>query len=130
MESELAEAVPGTVVMTCRGGLSWDEREHLAARVDDYLADRAPLSGLVLDLGGVDYVNSAGLGALFQVLRTVRQRGGRLALVNVPPTIQRVLTTAGMNRLTYLGRDVADALEWLVASDVTPPSMPDGVSSR
>jgi anti-anti-sigma factor len=110
---ELHEASPGYAVLTCRGGLSWEEREHLAATVEQYLIGRASLRGLVLNLAEVEFVNSAGLGALFQVVQRVRSREGVLAFAAVPPMIHRLLMTVGLGRLARFGRDVAEALDLL-----------------
>jgi anti-anti-sigma factor len=117
---ELHEASPGYLVLTCRGGLSWEEREHLAATVEQSLVARTALRGLVLDLGAVDFVNSAGLGALFQVAQRIRSRGGQLAFASVPPAIQRLLTTVGMSRLAVFGRDLTEALTLLAQTEAPP----------
>jgi anti-anti-sigma factor len=125
---ELREASPGYLVLTCRGGLSWEEREHLAATVEQYLVGRPSLHGMVLDMGAVEYVNSAGLGALFQVVQRVRSRGAQLAFANVPPAIHRLLTTVGMVRLAAIAPDTDAALIQLAqsaagaTSDNSPPS--------
>jgi anti-anti-sigma factor len=119
LKFELREAGPGCLVLTCHGGLSWEDRELLAASVEQYLTGRDTVHGLVLDMAAVEFVNSAGLGALFQLIQRLRGRGARLAFANVPPTIHRVLMTVGMVRLAAFGRDVPDALALL-----NPPAAP------
>ena len=113
MKFELREATPGYLVLTCRGGLSWEDRELLAASVEQHLVGGNNLHGLVLDMSGVEFVNSAGLGALFQLIQRLRGRGGSLAFAGVPPTIGRLLTTVGMERLAEFGQDVPEALALL-----------------
>jgi anti-sigma B factor antagonist len=46
---------------------------------------------IVLDLGGVSYVDSAGLGQLVQIHATARNKGGRLLLVNVTKRLKDLL---------------------------------------
>lgn len=46
---------------------------------------------LVLDLGGVSYVDSAGLGQLVQVHATTKSNGGSLRLVNVTKRLKDLL---------------------------------------
>jgi anti-sigma B factor antagonist len=46
---------------------------------------------ILLDLGGVSYVDSAGLGELVQAYATTRNRGGALKLVNVTKRLQDLL---------------------------------------
>lgn len=46
---------------------------------------------LVLDLGGVSYVDSAGLGQLVQIHATTKSKGGSLRLVNVTKRLKDLL---------------------------------------
>jgi anti-sigma B factor antagonist len=46
---------------------------------------------LVLDLGGVSYVDSAGLGQLVQVYTTARHMGGALKLLGVTKRLKDLL---------------------------------------
>ncbi len=54
---------------------------------------------LVLDLAGVDFIDSTALGVLVQAERRVRERGGRIALVTTDPNIVRVLQITALDRL-------------------------------
>jgi anti-anti-sigma factor len=126
MRFDLRDASPGFAVLTCRGGLSWEDRELLAASVEQYLVGREHLRGLVLDMSAVDFVNSAGLGALFQLVQRLRSCGAHLAFASVPPAINRLLTTVGMQRLAKFGRDVSEALK-LIAQ---PPEQPEATADE
>jgi anti-sigma B factor antagonist len=46
---------------------------------------------LVLDLGGVSYVDSAGLGQLVQIHATTKGKGGALRLANVTKRLKDLL---------------------------------------
>lgn len=46
---------------------------------------------IVLDLGGVSYVDSAGLGQLVQIHATTKNKGGSLRLVNVTKRLKDLL---------------------------------------
>ena len=46
---------------------------------------------LVLDLGGVSYVDSAGLGQLVQIHATTKGKGGSLRLANVTKRLKDLL---------------------------------------
>lgn len=126
LKFELHEADPGLLVLTCRGDLSWEDRELLAASVEKHLAGRTSLRGLVLDMSEVGFVNSAGLGALFQLAQRLRGRGGQLAFANVPPPIRRLFSAVGMEHLAICGEDVPATLALL--SKATEPR-PAGAGS-
>lgn len=56
-----------------------------------------PAKSLVLSLAAIHVIDSAGVGGLVTILRTVRKGGGRLAFVGINP---QVLSVLEMIRLT------------------------------
>jgi anti-anti-sigma factor len=138
---EVRDAGDGCHVVRCHGGLSWDDREMLAASVADHLADSSSIRGVVLDFNATEYVNSAGLGALFQLVRWLRVREARLTFANVPPLLARLFRTVGLDSVGGLHDDVNSALaalrqsgpaasgeavadEWPRASEIIPANRP------
>jgi|GEM_PF-5184434 len=110
---ELRDLGPAGLVLRCQGGLSWEDRDLLAAQIEQHIQYRPGLPGVVFDLAGLEFINSAGLGALFQVNRRLRDRGARLAFANVPPMIVRMFRAVGLTRLCGLAETVEQALAWL-----------------
>jgi anti-sigma B factor antagonist len=68
-------------------------REALAAAV------RSGVGRLVVDLEGVTFVDSTGLGVLVAAKRTLDRRGGYLELVVSRPRVARVLRISGLDRV-------------------------------
>ena len=54
---------------------------------------------LVLDMAGIEFVDSSGLGALVGCLKAARQAGGDLRIANVGPQVRMVLQLTGMDRV-------------------------------
>jgi anti-sigma B factor antagonist len=54
---------------------------------------------VLLDLSGVDYIDSTRLGELISAHLTVTRRGARLKLVRTPPRVAALLTMAGLDRV-------------------------------
>ena len=50
---------------------------------------------LVVDLAGVDYISSAGLGVLFSLAKRMRQIDGALAICALSDQVRRVFELAG-----------------------------------
>ena len=63
---------------------------------------------LVLDLTGVDFVDSFGIGVVVGALKRVRQRDGDLALVCPEPRIRRVFELCDLDRVLPLHRSLGD----------------------
>jgi len=63
---------------------------------------------LVLDLSGVDFIDSFGLGVLIGSLKRVRLLGGDLRLVVTEPRVRRVLELCDLDRVFTLHYDLAD----------------------
>lgn len=105
----------GVLILTCHGDLSWEDREQLSACVERHFADTADVNGVIMDLSQVEHVNSAGLGALFQLTRLLRGRGGVLVLVNASDMLVRVFRTIGLDRLARISESVQTAAETLAA---------------
>jgi anti-sigma B factor antagonist len=54
---------------------------------------------IVIDLGGVEFLDSTGLGVLIGSLRRCRERGGELALAAPKETVQKVLNITGLDKV-------------------------------
>ena len=81
MPLEIAESVrEDVVILTLKGRLTLGEsnlvREKIAA------LSAAGKHNVVVDLGGVDYIDSTGLGILVICFTSLKKQGGALKLVN------------------------------------------------
>ena len=73
------------------------------------LARMASCHRLLIDLSGVSFVDSAGLGALIGGIRRTRELGGQVAVVCSRPTLSRLLRTTGFDRIVTVAETVAEA---------------------
>jgi anti-sigma B factor antagonist len=70
-------------------------------------------SRLVIDLSGVSFVDSAGLGALIGAVRRVHELGGKVAVAGPRPPLARLLRHTGFSRIVPVAATVHDAIEVL-----------------
>lgn len=49
------------------------------------------LKGLVFDLGKLDYLSSAGIRCFVRARKAIEPRGGKVAILNPQPAVQKVL---------------------------------------
>ena len=58
-----------------------------------------PPGGVCVDLGGVDYIDCAGIGKLIYLDARLKENGGHLALMNVRPEIMSALRRMHADKL-------------------------------
>lgn len=79
------------------------ELDHHAARKAmeemEMAIDAAVPLKLVLDLGGVTFMDSSGIALLLRARRRMEALGGNLMVCHVPDQARRVLNAAGIDRL-------------------------------
>lgn len=82
--------VDGVSVLDLSGKIVLGEGDsQVRDRIKDLLADGQ--RRILLNLGNVNYIDSAGLGALISSYTTTKREGGQLKLVNLTKRIQDLL---------------------------------------
>ena len=65
---------------------------------------------VVLDFQELDYIGSAGLGALIGFAKQAREHGGDGKLLNVPERIYKIIELLGFTKVLQVHADEASAL--------------------
>lgn len=84
------------------------------------LAELASSPRLLIDLSGVPFVDSAGIGALIGGIRRARELGGDVAVSCSRPTLIRLLRTTGFDRIVTVAETVEEAAAALAAEPSGP----------
>ena len=88
----------GAVAVRLRGELDHSEarrlRDELDAMIDDSGAKR-----LLLDLSGLEFMDSSGIGFIIGRYKRMKRRGGSVEVVGSNPRIDRIFDMAGLNQL-------------------------------
>lgn len=83
----------GIYLLTLRGRLVLGlESKGLRTTIDNLLL--SGVTRIVISLEHVNYFDSAGLGALIQIHRRTKAKGGRLMLTNLGPELRQALELA------------------------------------
>jgi sulfate permease, SulP family len=90
------ETFPGISVLRLDGGLFFATAEALEDRVRGLAADGNQASALVLDLEGVDFIDSQGSAKLADLHYLTQSQGVTLRLARVKPNVLKVLTADGV----------------------------------
>ena len=81
------------------------------------LSDMASSRRLIIDMSGVPFVDSAGLGALIGGIRRARELGGDVVVACNRPALVRLLRTTGFDRIVNVTETVEEAIVVLKQRD-------------
>lgn len=70
-----------------------------------------PPAFVVLDVSDLEFIDSTGLGVFVGALRRVRDHHGDLRIANARPSIERVFSVTGLDRVFRLFPSVAEAID-------------------
>lgn len=85
------------------GRVNEDSVSTLITAIERALA--AGRSQVILDLSGVEYMNSAGLRALVQAYKAAQGRSGTLQITNPSPRIRELFALVGLDTIFGVGPD-------------------------
>ena len=98
------ETFPGFAMVRLDGGLFFATAEALDARIRALVQDAdPPLRAVLLDMEGVDFVDSQGAATLAEILDFAEGAGVGLRLARMKPAVAEVLASDGV--LERLGED-------------------------
>ena len=101
----LDETQQGLMVLTPVGELD----AFTVSRFRQEVAQVAAGSQVVIDLSGVPFLDSSGLGALIGAIRRVRELGGEVAVACNRPSVERLLRTTGFDRIVTIAETIEGA---------------------
>lgn len=109
MDLRLEDSVHGeATVVAVAGELDALSAPQLDAHLTGLWADRP--NYLVVDLSGVEFLDSTGLGVLIKSLTHLRENGAEMALVANTPRVTKVLTITGMDSVMTVADSLPAAL--------------------
>jgi SulP family sulfate permease len=97
------EQVEGVVVLRLDGGLFFATSDALEDRVRRVIHDVPALTGIVIDCGGIVFVDSQGSAKLGDIVALTAEAGVSLRLARVKPMVRAILARDGV--LDRIGTD-------------------------
>jgi SulP family sulfate permease len=121
------ELVPGVVALRMDGGLFFATSDALEDRLRQLIHETPGLTGIVLDCGGINFVDSQGAAKMGDVVDLAEESGITLRLARLKPSVRSILERDGM--LLRIGVDrvhgnVHRAVQAQLDSPSTPPEEP------
>ena len=102
-----SDIVNDKTVLTPRGDVDLGSAPRLRAALAPVLDSDNPR--LLIDLSGIGFMDSTGVGVMVNALNRVKEKGGAIAFCNPTPRVHRVLQIAGLLKALplYEARDAA-----------------------
>ena len=88
LKIQITQTRPGIVTVSPEGSIDANTSSTLESEVRRILAGN--VKTLILDMAGVDFISSAGIGAVTKAKVTLKRQGGDLAMINVQPQVKKV----------------------------------------
>lgn len=101
------ERGPGVYVVTLRGQFDFSHAARAREAILRHI--EAGARRVVVNLDGVEYIDSAGLGVLVGMLARCRERGGDLVVVCSAPRIRRVFDITKLGQILAIHDTEAEA---------------------
>jgi len=70
-----------------------------------------PVNNLILDATEISFIDSSGLGALLGRYKLIQQKGGRMSIFGVKPSVFRILELSGILKIIPIFTTESLALE-------------------
>lgn len=85
----------GLTTLRLRGDLDVRSSSAIWRQLDDF----EPTRTVTMDLSGVGFVDSSGIGCLFKLYRRVADADGMLVATGASPALRHLMEMAGLNRV-------------------------------
>jgi anti-sigma B factor antagonist len=103
------ETLGGVVKVTLKGMIDASSAQTLKKEITALIQDK-PVN-LVLDLEGVGFVDSTGLGAMISLLRQVHQDGGDIKLASLQERIRAIFELTRLDKVFDICSDSEEAVD-------------------
>jgi anti-anti-sigma factor len=101
----------GIGVVTVHGTLTAAIAESFRSQFAAWHQSEPDIKRVVIDLGGVTFMDSTGLGAVIGLLKRVAERGGDVTLARPQKTVKLVFQITGADRIMKICETLEEALK-------------------
>ena len=100
-------------VLELSGELDYHSSPELREKLTELTAKQAPK--ILVNLGGVDYMDSSGIATFVEAFQKSKRYQGRLILAALTPTVRGVFEIAKLDSIFEIAATVAEAVDSLGA---------------
>ncbi|MCL6612113.1 MAG: anti-sigma factor antagonist [Peptococcaceae bacterium] len=100
----------GAMLVRLAGEIDLAVADTLRTSLEEELDRNPGVRNIVINLGGVRYIDSSGLGVLLGRYRRISGDGGRMFIVGASPQVRRIVEMSGLLNIMQEFPSEADAL--------------------
>jgi len=98
------------LIAQLEGELDHHRAERLRPQLD-LAYEKSPCKHLVLDMSGINFMDSSGIGVIIGRYKNTEKRGGQLVLANMNEHITKLYEISGLAKIVSRAASVEDAIE-------------------
>jgi len=108
MDVEL-KLVRNTLIVRIAGELDMLVADKMRSDIDNKL-DNIEIKNLILNMEKVSFIDSSGLGVIIGRYKKIAGRNGRMFIVGVRPSVEKILYFSGINKLISMYNSEQDVI--------------------
>lgn len=101
--------VEDKLIVSLMGELDHHSAEEVRVKIDDRI-DRDNIKKVILDFGGVTFMDSSGIGVVIGRHKKMKNRDGRLCIVEINKSVNKVFEISGMYKLISVYKNVDEGI--------------------
>lgn len=92
------ESIGNTLIVKPNGEIDQDCATDLRMEIDREL-HRCHAKNLILDLGGVTFMDSSGIGVIIGRYKHIKALGGKTMIIRPQPQVDKILELSGLKKI-------------------------------
>ena len=97
------------IIATVKGEIDLHNSPQVRAVLLKFLEEQKPKK-LIINLGGVAYMDSSAIAVLVEALQKMRKTGGKIYLTDLQPRVKGLLEIARLDSIFVISKDENEAL--------------------
>ena len=99
-----------TLIATLSGELDHHTAKEVKDTVENVIMNKS-VTNLIFDLSSLSFMDSSGIGVVIGRYKLIKSIGGKVAVINTSPYVDRLLTMSGIKRIISVFKTIDAAIE-------------------
>ena len=104
------ETIGENLIIKLEGELDHHSSEEIRRKIDSEYYNKN-LKNLVLDLDGLKFMDSSGIGLIMGRYKNCKEQNGSISIVNINPKIGRIVEMSGLKEIVPIYTTIEEAIK-------------------